>query len=226
MNWFAVSLLAACAWTWDGSSPTPSCPPHEVHEGGASFYDFADGSGACSFPAAPGDLHVAAINDVDYAASAACGRCAKVTGPTGTVVVQIVDRCPGCGPGGLDLHPEAFAKLAPLSDGRIEVRWSYVPCEVTGPLAYHFEDGSSAVWTSVQVRNHRTGIATFEVRGVDGYREVQRASHNYFVDPDGMGDGPLTFRVTDVHGSVLEQDGIARLDDAEAVGTSQLPSCH
>lgn len=225
MNWFAASLLFACAWTLDGLTPTPPCPPPERHVGGASFYDFADGSGNCSFPADPSDPYVAAMNDADYAGSAACGRCAAVTGPAGTVTVRIVDRCPGCAPGHLDLHPDAFAKLAPLADGRVDVSWTYVPCDVTGPVVYHFEGSSSAVWTSVQVRNHRTGIATFEVQGPDGTREIPRADHNYFVDAEGMGDGPFAFRVTDVHGHVLEHEGIALMDDGEVAGASQLPAC-
>jgi expansin (peptidoglycan-binding protein) len=44
------------------------------------------------------------------------------------VVVRIVDLCPGCGLGDLDLSMTAFAKIAPLSRGRVPITWHFVPC--------------------------------------------------------------------------------------------------
>ena len=47
---------------------TSSCDATEPeHQGEATYYDFADGSGNCSFPATPDDLDVGAMNDTDYA---------------------------------------------------------------------------------------------------------------------------------------------------------------
>ncbi|HTJ80909.1 MAG TPA: expansin EXLX1 family cellulose-binding protein, partial [Polyangiaceae bacterium] len=84
------------------------------HSGDATYYDFADGSGNCSFPATPDDLMVGAMNHTDYADSAVCGACADVTGPNGTVHIRIVDQCPECPQGNIDLSPEAFAVISPL----------------------------------------------------------------------------------------------------------------
>jgi hypothetical protein len=47
-----------------------------MHAGQATYYA-ADGSGNCSFDAAPGDPLVAAMNDADYAA---CGGVWRVRG--------------------------------------------------------------------------------------------------------------------------------------------------
>jgi expansin (peptidoglycan-binding protein) len=90
---------------------------------------------------------------------------------------------------------------------------------------YHFKDGSNPWWTAVQIRNHRNAIATFEVRVADAWVDVPRVDYNYFVKEDGMGEGPLAFRITDVAGNVLEDDGIPLLDDADAPGAAQLPTC-
>lgn len=197
----------------------------QTRTGEGTYYD-ATGAGNCSFPATPGDLMVGAMNQSDYGSSAACGSCAQIDGPDGSVTVRIVDRCPECKPGDIDLSPQAFEKLAAIEKGRIPISWRYVACPVAGSLVYHFKDGSNQWWTAVQVRNHRYPIASFEVKGADGqYRKIERLEYNYFVDPSGMGPGPYTFRVTDVLGHVVEDSGIPGGDDTDAAGAGQFPEC-
>lgn len=202
-----------------------SCVGDE-RSGEATYYTFADGTGNCGFPATPSDLMVGAMNHTDYSGSAACGSCARITGPDGTITVRIVDRCPECPAGDIDLSTEAFEMISPLSAGRVPITWSYVPCDVSGTVVYHFAEGSNQWWTAVQVRNHRHAIARFEYRAEDGsFVEVSRVDYNYFVHDSGMGPGPHTFRVTDVHGNVIMDTGIPLLDDADAPGGSQFPFC-
>ena len=165
------------------------------------------------------------MNPTDYPGSASCGSCARIEGPDGTVDVRIVDQCPECPEGDIDLSPEAFALIAPLEQGRVPIEWQYVSCPVDGPIVYHFKDGSNQWWTAVQIRNHRHAIDRFEVLQGDEWVEVTRLDYNYFVKEDGMGEGPFSFRVTDVRGEVLVDDGIPLLDDADAPGESQFPSC-
>lgn len=93
--------------------------------GEATHYD-AEGVGACGIQTPP-DYLVAAINDEQYS-KANCGRCVSVMGPSGTVVVRIIDKCPGCDAGDLDLSQTAFSKIAPLSAGRVKITWSFVDC--------------------------------------------------------------------------------------------------
>lgn len=95
---------------------------------GEATYYAADGTGACGFKATPNDLMVAALNGAQYKKSW-CGQCALVTGPKGTTVkVRIVDLCPGCKQGDLDLSKQAFAALSTIRAGRIPIRWHIVPC--------------------------------------------------------------------------------------------------
>lgn len=207
------------------SGPGATCDTPEVHEGEGTYYD-ADGSGNCSFPASPDDLRVAAMNQTDYAGSAACGACVDIEGPTGSVRVRIVDRCPECAPGDIDLSPSAFDAIAERSAGRVPIRWAYVSCDHEAPLVYHFKDGSNPYWTAVQVRNHRHRIARFEYQNAEGaFVEAARAEYNFFVEPAGMGEGPFTFRVTDVFGNAMTDTGIPLLDEDSASGAGQFPAC-
>jgi expansin (peptidoglycan-binding protein) len=51
-----------------------------------------------------------------------------VTGPKGSVKVRIVDLCPGCSHGDLDLSEEAFTTIASKSAGRVKITWHVVTC--------------------------------------------------------------------------------------------------
>jgi len=210
----------------DAGETPASCEPAEERTGEGTYYDFADGSGNCSFDPTPDDLLVGAMNETDYAGSAVCGSCVEIEGPRGMVDVRIVDRCPECAPGDIDLSPEAFSHIANLVDGRVPIRWRQIPCPVSGPIVYKFKDGSNQWWTAVQVRNHRHPVASFEWSGPGGdWLPVERLMYNYFVAPSGMGPGPLSFRVTDIHGHQLVDTGVPQLTDAEFPGTAQFPPC-
>ena len=209
----------------DGGGVGVPCDGAEMRTGEATYYDFADGSGNCGFPATPDDLDVAAINAPDYAGSASCGSCVRVNGPNGTIDLRIVDQCPECPSGNLDLSPSAFEQIADLSAGRVPITWETIACPVSGPIVYHFKDGSNPWWTAIQIRNHTHAIAKLEYQADGAWIDVPRVDYNYFVADSGMGEGPLTLRVTDVLGNVLEDSGIPVLDDADAEGQGQFPAC-
>jgi expansin (peptidoglycan-binding protein) len=224
----------ACNETSDGAStelPSPPAPGEaprcaaEKHEGEGTYYA-ADGSGNCSFPPSPADLNVAAMNERDYADGAYCGACIAVTGPAGTVTVRIVDRCPECAKGDVDLSPQAFERIAPLAAGRVKIHWRLVGCAVEGPVEYVYKEGSSQWWTGVQVRNHSNPIAKFELKsGAGSYREIERLRYNYFVDEAGFGPGPFTFRVTDRYGQRFEDGNVPLRESGAVPGAGQFVGC-
>ncbi|MFO0585907.1 MAG: expansin EXLX1 family cellulose-binding protein [Polyangiaceae bacterium] len=216
---------AGTATTGTNTSSGASCTD-APRDGKVTYYDFADGSGACSFDPTPNDLMVGAMNAPDYLASAACGACAQITGGDGKqIVVRIVDLCPECQTGHIDLSPEAFGKLGDLSLGVMPVTWEYVSCDYQGPIQYKFKEGSNQWWTAVQIRHHQNRIAKFEYEKDGAWVEVARTDYNYFVEAAGMGPGPYHFRVTDIAGQVLEDSGIPFQEGGVIDGTGQFASC-
>lgn len=214
--------------TTPDSGPPTACSGFLSATGEATYYTFADGSGACGFPAQTGggEILVAAMNNPMFDGSNVCGMCAHVVGPSGEVTVQIVDLCPECPSGNLDLSPDAFMRISPLSAGRVPITWTEVPCDVSGPLVYHFKDGSNQWWTALQIRNHRHRIASVEAQVGGAWTPIERLDYNYFVDASGLGPGPYALRVTDVHGHVVEDTGVpGGLDDADASSAGQLAAC-
>jgi expansin (peptidoglycan-binding protein) len=216
-----VVLVAACS-----SSPSSSGPPQPLGqpENGRATYYAADGSGACGFDPSPSDLDVAAMDAPEWAGSAVCGECVAVTGPKGSVTVRIVDLCPGCEPGHLDLSQEAFAKIADVSAGNVPITWQVVSCDVQGPVQYYIKDGSSQYWTAIQVRNSRYAIAKLEWKtGSAAYAEVTRANYNYFVIDQGVGPAPYMVRITSSTGAVLEDSLPAVQASTTVDGAAQFP---
>ena len=210
-------------------TPTATLPPAapgEVHHGSATYYH-ATGGGACSFDPTPDDLMVAALNDYYYADAALCGAYVEVAGPKGTVLVRVVDLCPGCLAVGLDLDlsQQAFAAIADLAKGRIAVTWRVVSPELDGPIVYRFADGASRWWTGVQVRNHRNPMAMLEYRDGSGtWAKVPRTAWNYFVrSSPGMGPGPYELRVTDCYGNQLIDAGVPLTPGGAVQGSALFP---
>ena len=199
--------------------PVPFGPTHS----GEGTYYYATGEGNCLFPASPENMMVAAMNEADYALADYCGAYIRVQGPNGSVDVRIVDRCPECAAGDVDLSLEAFAEIAPVSAGRVPISWQLLSYPVAGPIRYHFKDGSNPWWVAIQVRNHRNPIARFEVFVNGAYQTLPRQQWNYFLASGGLGSGPFTFRVTDILGNVLVDSGVPLLDNAETSGSGQFP---
>lgn len=202
--------------------PTPT--PNPIHQGIATYYD-ATGDGACMFGPSPDDLLVAAMNAEEYDNAAYCGAYLHVSGPKGEVDLRVVDLCPECKAGHLDLSPQAFAQIGDLVQGIIPITWQLISPDISGPIAYHFKDGSNQWWTAVQIRNHRNPIAKLEYRNASAqWVDVPRTDYNYFVQTNpGMGPGPYTFRVTDWYGNQLVDSGVPLLVDGTVEGTAQFP---
>lgn len=215
----ASAALLAAALSCAGGGGAPAIG--EVQRGEGTFYDFANGDGACMFGPSPGDLDVAALNDPQWDGSSACGACARVTGPKGTVRLRIVDRCPECKAGDLDLSPQSFARIAELSQGRVAISWQLEACDVAGNIRYHVKDGSSQWWTAIQVRNHRLPVRSLAFRRGASWVEVPRADYNYFVAEQGTGPGPIRVRITAWDGQALEDDLPGPNAEATYDGTGQ-----
>ncbi|MBT0767564.1 hypothetical protein KIH74_01425 [Kineosporia sp. J2-2] len=194
----------------------------KTYDGIATFYG-ATGAGNCSYEPT-GDLMVAAMNEQQYDGSQTCGAYVDVTGPKGnTVRVKIVDRCPECAAGHIDLSAEAFAELAEPVTGRIDITWKMVSPSVSGPVKYVYKEGSTQWWCGIQVRNHRNPIRKVELKGDNGWVTLDRQMYNYFLSASGEGCGG-TVRITDVQGNQLTDSGISVKPGVEQAGAQQLPA--
>ncbi|WP_346776024.1 expansin EXLX1 family cellulose-binding protein [Micromonospora sp. HNM0581] len=229
-HWLAGGAVAAIATVVglslvlrSGAAPACAAPvPHGVallappatgilHKGKATFYDLGGSGGNCSYPAAPADGNYVALGPAEYAAGAACGGYLDVTGPKGSVRVMVLDKCPECAPGHLDLSRDAFARIADPVRGVVDVSYrSVADPPLSGPLTFRIKEGASQWWFAVLVAGHGNPLRAVEVRqGSSGpWREAARESYNYWLIDSGAGPGPYQIRVTDTRGHRATASGV------------------
>lgn len=90
------------------------------NSGQGTFYDV--GLGSCGQTNTNSQM-VAALSS-KIMGSNYCGKSITVKGPSGSVTVKVVDTCPGCAAGDIDMSAAAFKKIASLSAGRVPISWS------------------------------------------------------------------------------------------------------
>jgi expansin len=156
--------------------------------------------------------YLVALNQNQYVSdyqSGGCGIClegrylgtgAGSNPPADTFTALVVDRCPGCAVGDLD--------LATTGDGRWDIEWRAIDCPVgSQSLRYQFE-GSNQWYMKLGVRNHRVAVDSMEVQTqTDGaWVKASRTQDNFF-ECSGCAypmDFPLPVRVTSITGQVIE----------------------
>ncbi|MGW7013476.1 expansin EXLX1 family cellulose-binding protein, partial [Streptomyces sp. NPDC054951] len=201
---------APAARTASGSAPSAGrIAPGTSYRGVATSYDAGDGNGACSY-GPTSDVMTAAMNTADYETSKACGAYVLVRAGSGaSITVRITNECPApCEVGQLDLSQQAFAKLAPLSAGRIPVTWSLLSPATSDTVSIRYKTGSTQYWCGIQAIGHRNPLARLEVRTSAGWTRLARTDYNYFLSEQGTGCGGA-LRLTDIYGEQLTVEGIA-----------------
>ncbi|OBZ68318.1 Papain inhibitor [Grifola frondosa] len=94
-----------------------------AYSGQATYFE--PGLGACGAYSQPTDL-IVALSPSEYVGGAHCYQHIGVNYNGNFVDATVVDECPGCASGSIDLSPSAFEQLAPLSAGRLYgVSWNY-----------------------------------------------------------------------------------------------------
>ncbi|KAJ2402685.1 hypothetical protein GGI23_000532 [Coemansia sp. RSA 2559] len=100
--------------------------------GSLTYYNVGENEGAC------GGMHtneemVAALNSAQFQAnsdgsSVYCGVCATILGDKAQITVKIVDECPSCNNGDLDLSPAAFAATTSADGEAYNIKWYFTQC--------------------------------------------------------------------------------------------------
>lgn len=176
---------------------------------GVATHYVLQGPGNCSYPSPPANGLYVALPRAEYISAAACGGYLAVTGPEGSVTVQVVDQCTSCAAGQLDLSDRAFARIAPISAGFIHVSYRYlVNPALPGPITAEVKQGSSRFRLGLLFDNTGNPLASVEVQTPFGWRRLSRASDNYWIATSGAGSGPFTVRLTDTQGHQVTVGGI------------------
>jgi expansin len=185
----------------NGGSACAAPPTSSARKGKATYYDLAGNKGNCSFKAPADDLYVA-LGPTEYSGALSCGSYIDVTGPKGKVRVKVVDSCPECTAGWLDLSRTAFRKIANEIDGVVPITYRAAPNAPTpGPLSITFDAGSSQYWWAVLIDNHANPIKSVRAKGPGGsWMTASHADWNVWIIDRYTGKGPFAVTMTDIYG--------------------------
>lgn len=140
-----------------------------------------------------------ALNNEQYGTSDACGACLLVTGTgkgsgadpiVGTFKAYVMDRCPECKKGDIDLSKGG--------DGRWEVSWKFIPCP--GQKQFFLFEGSNSFYWKLQPRGGKYPIQKIVIAGITG----TRTQDNFYFFQNSAGfKTPATIAMTDTMGTVV-----------------------
>ncbi|ETI44409.1 hypothetical protein F441_10803 [Phytophthora nicotianae CJ01A1] len=200
----------------------------EYFEGDGTSYTLGDiSSGNCNFMSAipTASTNYAALNNDQWDNLANCGRCAEVsciddqcTDQTTTAIVQILDRCPECSSGDLDLSPTVFKTITGSDPSRLSIRWKFVDCPNPGNIEVCLKSGSNGYYVAVQPTNTLVGVETVTING----EATTMVDSAYYYLIESTSDVDLTsvaVSITSVEGETVE--GTYSLTAGECVDTDQ-----
>ncbi|MCR5625122.1 MAG: Ig-like domain-containing protein [Lachnospiraceae bacterium] len=152
-------------------------------------------------------LYICALNQPDFR-SGMQGAYLRITDEQGDSVDVLVSDMlgPQAPLGDVDLDRKAFPVIEPPSTGRIKITWKIIPYPTVKPIQYMFNENSNKYMAQVQVRNHRYPVVSLEYKNASdpdsSYKTLPKTYYNYYT-MTSPGDGPFTFRTTDILGHVL-----------------------
>ncbi|EGZ14551.1 hypothetical protein PHYSODRAFT_510216 [Phytophthora sojae] len=186
-----------------------------AYEGYGTVYTLNSPSdGNCNFMSWP-DAAVtkyAALNAEQWEETMNCGRCAQVTctdascAGQASEIVYIMDQCPGCAYGDLDLSPDVFESITGQSYTKLSIEWQFVDCPISNNVQYCLKTGSSEFWVAVQPANFVSGVQSLSING----QETSVIDSAYYFLIDGSGESvadlsSVSISLTGVNGEVLEE---------------------
>ncbi|WP_133566549.1 hypothetical protein [Marinicella litoralis] len=228
-----VSMLLIYS-TWLNAQSTAISLYESEHFGDATYYTGLGSAGNCqimaTLPAWGNQLDFkVALNQSQYTSgdmSAGCGTCLSATylgtglgndPPPQQFTALVVDRCPECIEGDLDLHAE------PQLDGRWDIAWSAIDCPVGNTtLAYLFE-GSNPFYIKMGVRNHRIAIKSLQVQPQTNgpFFTAERTSDNFFTCSACTVpyEFPMAVRIQGINNQIITDTVPGMMDDVLITGS-------
>jgi expansin len=184
--------------------------------------------GYCSYPVPASPIYIAALPPALYNFSASCGACLEIIGLTGSIIVSVEEQCSGCPANYIDLSQDVMPLIDTISQGISPIQWRYVACPVSGNVFAEFISGTNPYYLILLVTNHRFAISKVEFKSNGTpYAEMQRDASNQFILSPAVTPvtSPVSLRITDILGNVIEKDSIPFAIDSLLDMGNQFPEC-
>ena len=174
-----------------------------VHNGHASYYNLIEkgNGGNCSFKNEFVKPYYGAVSNSFYKGSQSCGVCLELTGRGGSEIIQVIDRCPGCGKNDIDLSPQAYQKImGSMSGVNNSITWYEVTCPWSGEPLSVKTIGANTWFVKLFVYRAKNRIKSVEIKANGKWLPMKRGNDNGWSAGSLGGYKSYEIRVTDVFG--------------------------
>lgn len=199
------SILATLAITAASAADT-------YYTGDATAYTLGQvSSGNCNFMYDSGvGANYAAINAEQWNNTMNCGRCAEVScidsrcSDTSTSrIVYIVDQCPECTNGDLDLSPSTFKILTGSNPDRYLIKWKFVSCPLVGNIEYCTKIGSNNHWLAIQPANIALGVDSMQINNQT--TKMVNSAFYFLIDNSSPDMRSVDVTITSIAGETISE---------------------
>ncbi|KAG7397252.1 hypothetical protein PHYBOEH_001064 [Phytophthora boehmeriae] len=192
-------------------SATTASAGETYFQGDGTPYDLsAIGMGNCAFMSSwANSANYVAVNQAQWDGLTHCGQCIEATctdskckNKNTAVILQVVDRCPECKYGDLDMSPAALTKIVGHNPGRIKIGWKYVDCPNPGTIKFCLKKGTNPWWVAVQPANTRIGVKGLTINGKQA-KLLDGAYYYYIESKDEVPFNSIKVAATSINGDVV-----------------------
>jgi len=103
----------------------PASDATASYSGDMTFYNPEGVTGKCGHNNLQTD-HVVALSASQLNGVANCDKTIRIHRNDLSTTAKVVDLCPGCGSGSVDVTPAVFNVLADPAEGRVHVTWEFI----------------------------------------------------------------------------------------------------
>lgn len=215
---FAIAIFALA--TLVGATNT-------YYTGDATAYTLNEvSSGNCNFMFDPNiGSNYAALNAKQWNHTMNCGRCAEVacadsrcSDTATTKIVYIVDQCPECANGDLDLSPHIFKMITGSAPDRYRIKWKFVQCPLSGNIQYCTKTGSSNYWLAIQPANIALGVESMRIN--DHATKMVDSAFYFLIDNGSPTMRSVDITTTSISGEIISET-LSLKENACIEGTQQ-----
>ncbi|KAK9906493.1 hypothetical protein WJX75_002830 [Coccomyxa subellipsoidea] len=136
------------------------------------------------------------------------------------VTIMITDSCPECEPDHLDLQALTFNKVAPMSLGRIDMRYRRVECKPPSDMNVIVDQNrGSGGWIRLQVKDAamRGSVKLVQIKGPNTGWETMNNVWGASWEATSVPDPPLDFRIQDDTGTEVTAFGVIKANGQTGV---------
>jgi len=183
------------------------------YEGDGTAYTLGSiSSGNCNFMHSGYPLaatNYVAINHPQWDEQLSCGRCIQVScadsrckDQSHTEILQVLDRCPECKHGDLDMSPSIFKTLTGSDPSRYKIKWKFIECPIDDGIYWCLHKGSSQQWTSIQPTGFSTGIKSITIN--DQSTQMMFGAFYFITTVANLDLNKVKIRITDKNNYFME----------------------